>query len=180
LPATALLLFADRSKAKARCGSHRPAAAAGGARAAGIRACQGPRRAMKVVVAPLEEFPPNSRRIVRVGSREIGVFRVDDRFYAVRNRCPHQGAPLCVGRVFSRIVSERPGEYALDSGPPLLVCPWHGWQYDVESGQSYSPGDPRVKSYGVSVASGSELAEGPYVVETYTVTVAEQYVVLEV
>jgi 3-phenylpropionate/trans-cinnamate dioxygenase ferredoxin subunit len=81
--------------------------------------------------------------------------------------------------VFSRIVSAQPGEFELAGGPPLLVCPWHGWQYDVATGQSYSPGDPRVKSYGVSVESGSELVEGPYVVETYSVTVSEQYVVLE-
>jgi nitrite reductase/ring-hydroxylating ferredoxin subunit len=134
---------------------------------------------MKVVVAPLAEFQPNTRRMVRVGGREIGVFRVEDRFYAVRNRCPHQGGPLCGGHIFARIVSERPGEFALAEGPPLLTCPWHGWQYDVSTGVSYAPGDPRVKSYGVSVASGSELVEGPYVVETYEVTVTEQYVVLE-
>jgi nitrite reductase/ring-hydroxylating ferredoxin subunit len=134
---------------------------------------------MRVVVAPLDEFPPDSRRIVRVGGREIGVFRVGERFYAVRNRCPHQGAPVCVGRVSPRIMSGRPGEFALDGGAPLLVCPWHGWQYDLASGQSYSPGDPRVKSYGVSVASGEELVAGPYVVETYPVSVKERYVVLE-
>jgi nitrite reductase/ring-hydroxylating ferredoxin subunit len=134
---------------------------------------------VRVVVAPLAEFPPNTRRMISVGAREIGVFRVGDRFYAVRNRCPHQGGPLCIGSIFPRIVSEGPGEVALADGPPLIVCPWHGWQYDVETGQSYAPGDPRVKSYGVSVASGSELVEGTYVVETYAVTVEEQYVVLE-
>jgi nitrite reductase/ring-hydroxylating ferredoxin subunit len=135
---------------------------------------------MRVVVAPLAEFPPDSRRLVRVGGREIGVFRVgEDRFYAVRNRCPHQGAPLCRGHVFARILSPQPGEFELASGPPLLVCPWHGWQYDVSTGQSYAPGDPRVKSYGVSVTPGSELVEGPYVVETFSVTVNEEYVVLE-
>jgi nitrite reductase/ring-hydroxylating ferredoxin subunit len=107
------------------------------------------------------------------------VFHVAGRFYAVRNRCPHQGAPLCLGRVFSRITSAQPGQFELDGGPPLLVCPWHGWQYDLASGQSYSPGDPRVKSYSVSVEDGSELVAGPYVVETYPVSVSEQYVVLE-
>ena len=136
--------------------------------------------AMRVVVAPLAEFPPGTRRVVSVGGREIGVFCIRERFYAVRNRCPHQGAPLCAGRVFPRIVSESPGEFALDeAGAPLLVCPWHGWQYDVATGQSYWPGDPRVKSYGVSVESGEELEQGPYVVETYPVTVTERYVVLE-
>ncbi len=143
---------------------------------------------MKLVVARLGDFPPASRRIVRVGGREIGVFRVDDRFYAVRNRCPHQGGPLCVGRVFPRVVSEAPGSFHLDDGPPLIVCPWHGWQYDMETGQSYVPGDPHVRSYRVSVEPGSAVASslaaseperGPYVAETFPVYVEEEYVVLE-
>jgi nitrite reductase/ring-hydroxylating ferredoxin subunit len=134
---------------------------------------------VRFVVARLADFPTDSRRVVRVGGREIGVFRAADRFYAVRNRCPHQGGPLCVGRVFPRIVSEAPGRFELADGAPLIVCPWHGWQYDMESGQSYAPGDPHVRSYGVTVERGSELVEGPYVVETFPVTVEEEYVVLE-
>jgi 3-phenylpropionate/trans-cinnamate dioxygenase ferredoxin subunit len=137
---------------------------------------------MRYVVARLDDFPPDTRRIVRVGGREIGVFRVDERFFAVRNRCPHQGGPLCIGRVFPRIVSDEPGRFRLDDGPPLLVCPWHGWQYDLATGQSYSPGDPRVRSYGVSVEPGSALAAagpGPYVAETFPVSVEEDYVVLD-
>ena len=142
---------------------------------------------MKFVVSRLDEFQPGERRIIRANGRDIGVFRVDDRFYAVRNRCPHQGGPLCVGRVFPRIVSERPGEFRLDDGPPLVVCPWHGWQYDMATGQSYAPGDPHVRSYNVSVEQGSAIAaglggpgsEGPYVAETFPVYIEEEYVVLD-
>ena len=94
---------------------------------------------MKVVVAPLAEFQPNTRRIVRVGGREIGVFRVEDRFYAVRNRCPHQGGPLCAGHIFARIVSERPGEFTLAEGPPLLTCPWHGSVFRIADGSDNLP-----------------------------------------
>jgi nitrite reductase/ring-hydroxylating ferredoxin subunit len=133
---------------------------------------------VKHVVARLADFPPDSRRVVRVGGREIGVFRVEDRFFAVRNRCPHQGGPLCIGRVFPRIVSRIPGTFQLDrDSPPLLVCPWHGWQYDMESGKSYAPGDPHVRSYSVSVEPGT--AVGPYVAETFPVYVEEEYVVLD-
>ena len=140
------------------------------------------------MVAPVQEFGPDTRRIVRVGGREIGVFRVADRFFAVRNRCPHQGGPLCVGRVFPRIVSDRPGEVRLDDErPPLLVCPWHGWQYDLATGESYAPGDPHVRAYDVSVEPGSTIAEGlegegvrgPYVAETFPVYVEEDYVVVD-
>ena len=133
---------------------------------------------VKVVVARLEDFPRDTRRLVRVSGREIGVFRVDDRFYAVRNRCPHQGGPLCAGRVFPRIVSDLPGDVRLEtSRPPLVVCPWHGWQYDMATGGSYAPGDPHVRSYRVSVESGSRV--GPYVAETFPVYVEEEYVVLD-
>jgi nitrite reductase/ring-hydroxylating ferredoxin subunit len=141
---------------------------------------------VRFVVSPLQEFPPGERRIVRVGGREIGVFRVEDRFYAVRNRCPHQGGPLCVGRVFPRILSDTPGDFRLHDGAPLVVCPWHGWQYDMATGQSYAPGDPHVRSYNVSVEPGSLIAaeleggaEGPYVAETFPVFVEDEYVVLE-
>jgi nitrite reductase/ring-hydroxylating ferredoxin subunit len=142
---------------------------------------------VKFVVARLDEFPPGERRVVRAGGREIGVFRIEDRFFAVRNRCPHQGGPLCVGRVFPRVVSDVPGVFRLDEGPPLLVCPWHGWQYDMASGQSYVPGDPHVRSYDVTVEPGRVIAdqlaaagtEGPYVAETFPVYVEQDYVVLD-
>jgi nitrite reductase/ring-hydroxylating ferredoxin subunit len=142
----------------------------------------------RFVVSRLDDFPPDTRRIVRVGGREIGVFRVGDEFYAVRNRCPHQGGPLCLGRVFPKIVSERPGKFELDDGPPLLVCPWHGWQYDMASGEAYAPDDPHVRSYSVSIEPASaiahELEQGddeqrePFVAETFPVSVEEDYVVL--
>ena len=142
---------------------------------------------VKFVVARLDDFSPGDRRIVRVGGREIGVFRFEDRFYAIRNRCPHQGGPLCVGRVFPRVVSDEPGAFRLQDGSPLLVCPWHGWQYDMASGQSYVPGDPDARSYDVTVEPGSVIAgrlagagvEGPYVAETFPVYVEQDYVVLD-
>jgi nitrite reductase/ring-hydroxylating ferredoxin subunit len=129
----------------------------------------------------VDEFAPGDRRIIRIDGREIGVFRIDeDRFYAVRNRCPHQGGPLCLGRVTPRIVSERPGQYRLAEGAPLLACPWHGWHYDMATGQSSVGGDPNARSYPVSVEPGGVLREGPYVAETFAIRVEEEYVVVEV
>jgi nitrite reductase/ring-hydroxylating ferredoxin subunit len=155
---------------------------------------------MKFVVARFDEFQPGERRIVNVNGRSIGVFRVDDQFYAIRNRCPHQGGPLCEGRVFPRALSEVPGEIDLAKGAPLLACPWHGWEYDLETGQSWiGASEPRVGSYPVSVEQGGALAAlldaarsaapgetgqltpqpGPYIAETVTVRVEDQYVVLD-
>ncbi|MET7331187.1 Rieske 2Fe-2S domain-containing protein [Nonomuraea sp. NPDC005650] len=131
-----------------------------------------------VVVAPLSAFPSGSRRIVKVASREIGVFRVGDSFYAVRNRCPHQGAQLCLGHLRQKTVSDAPGVVGVDDGPPLIVCPWHGWQWDAATGQAYAPGDPKVRSYGVSVEAGADLVGDQLVAETYKVSVEDDYVVL--
>jgi nitrite reductase/ring-hydroxylating ferredoxin subunit len=131
---------------------------------------------VRVVVAPLREFPPGERRIVKAGSRSIGVFRIGDDFYAVRNRCPHQGGPLCLGRIASWVRSEGPGDFRTEGGPSLIACPWHGWEYDLATGQSFmGPGEKRVKSYDVSV----ERVPGPYVAETFPVYVEEEYVILD-
>ena len=129
---------------------------------------------MRVVVSRVAEFPATGRMIVTVGNRSIGVFRVDDRFYAVRNRCPHQGGPLCTGHVFRRAVADEPGRVRYTDDAPLIACPWHGWEYDLATGQSFmGAGQPRVKSYDVSVVPG------PYVAETFPVQVEEEYVVLD-
>jgi nitrite reductase/ring-hydroxylating ferredoxin subunit len=145
---------------------------------------------MRVVVAPLADFPPGSRRIVDVGGRSIGVLRAGDAFYAIRNRCPHQGGPLCTGRVFRRAVADLPGQVRYTDDPPLIACPWHGWEYDLATGQSFAgPGTDRVRAYDVSVEPGGAVAEmieeagertpGPYVAETFPVRVEEDYVVLD-
>jgi 3-phenylpropionate/trans-cinnamate dioxygenase ferredoxin subunit len=91
---------------------------------------------MRVVVAPLHSFPSGERRIVEVGGRSIGVFRVGESFYGIRNRCPHQGGPLCLGHVLGDAVATAPGEATISSDPLRIACPWHGWEYDLDSGRS--------------------------------------------
>jgi 3-phenylpropionate/trans-cinnamate dioxygenase ferredoxin subunit len=125
---------------------------------------------VKHVVASLDELPPGARKIVAVAGRSIGIFNVDGTLYAVRNQCPHQGAELCTGQVLGRLESERPGEYVYTAGQPMLRCPWHGWEFDLKTGQSwFDPQHTRVRSYAVTVVDGNGRHEGPYVVETYPV-----------
>ena len=65
------------------------------------------------VVATVDEIAPGQSRIVSVRGREIGVFNVKGDFYALINRCPHEGAALCKGRITGRMEADRPGEYRL-------------------------------------------------------------------
>src|SRR5579875_1284393 len=142
------------------------------------------------VVCAVSELPPGERRIVTVGGRSIGVFRVGERFYGIRNRCPHQGGPLCLGHVLGDAVADAPGEARIASDPLRIACPWHGWEYDLDSGQSFMGGAMAgVRSYGVGLEPGDSLLDevtarpaervpGPYVAETFEVSVEDEYVVL--
>ncbi|PXY22142.1 Rieske (2Fe-2S) protein [Prauserella muralis] len=142
---------------------------------------------MRIVVSRLEDFPPGERRIVQAGRRSIGVFRVGDNFYALNNYCPHQGGPLCLGTTQPWVTSARPGEFVLDEQEALVACPWHGWEYDLATGQSFlGPGEPPARTYDVKVEVASGEGEpkggripGPYVAETYPVHVEDAYVVVE-
>jgi nitrite reductase/ring-hydroxylating ferredoxin subunit len=142
------------------------------------------------VVASIEEIPPGGRKIVEVAGRSIAVFNLDGEFFALRNRCPHQGGPLCEGLRLSALTADVPGEYRHARPGELIRCPWHGWEFDIRTGQSwFDPARRRVRSYPVEVRTGRQLSEraagdtgrvkGPYVAETYPVSVHESYVVVE-
>lgn len=147
---------------------------------------------MRIVAGRVQDFAPGERRIVKVGRRSIGVFRVGERFYAINNHCPHQGGPLCLGRTVPWAVADAPGQPRLaDDERVLVACPWHGWEYELATGQSFlGPGEPPVRRYRVSVEDGGSLGEdakvrhpdrtpGPYVAETFPVQVEDDYVVVD-
>lgn len=143
----------------------------------------------KYVVGLVEEIPPGERKIVELAGRSIGVFNIGGEFYALRNTCPHQGGPLCQGRLTGFLMARVPGEYSYTRRGEILRCPWHGWEFDVKTGQSwFDPLQTRVRAYPVTVVTlqaeqgtadatavdveGHEgLEKGPYVAETYDVTV---------
>lgn len=127
----------------------------------------------RYVVARVSEIPPGGRRIVEAAGRSIGVFNVQGRFYALRNSCPHQAAPLCLGAVKGMAMPCKPGQYVWARDGEILRCPWHGWEFDITSGRSvFNPHRVLVKTYEVTVETEDEE------VETYPVTVEDGLVVL--
>ena len=137
-------------------------------------------RRRRVPVATTDQVPEGARLVVEVAGRSIGIFNVGGRYYALRNRCPHQGGPLCEGEIVSRLESDGPGEYRFDPGSALLACPWHGWEFDLATGQSwFDPARTRSRAYPVTVRSGGELELGPYTAETVPVSAERDYLVLE-
>jgi nitrite reductase/ring-hydroxylating ferredoxin subunit len=120
---------------------------------------------LKHVVATLDEIPPGARKIVDVGGRSIGVFNVEGDFFALRNRCPHQGGALCEGKLWGVLKATVPGTFDYDARREILTCPWHGWEFNVRTGRSWcQPEHLRVKRYEVSVETYPVSVEGAAVI----------------
>jgi nitrite reductase/ring-hydroxylating ferredoxin subunit len=162
----------------------------------------------KIVVGKAEDFKDGDRITVDAGNgRQIVVFRQNGGFYGLLNRCPHRGAQLCKGRFIANITSDAVGEYVWHGENRLLACPWHGWEFDITTGQSYfDPTGTRARPFPVQVESGEAVKQeiesgeasytpgeyaatlgiehdagmqpGPYQAETFDVIVEEDYVVV--
>lgn len=133
------------------------------------------------VVATAGEIPPGSRKLVTIRGREIGIFNHGGEFFALLNRCPHQGGELCKGSLIGLVTSTEPGVFSYSRPGEMLKCPWHGWEYDIRTGQSWcDPNDTKVRAYPVSLEAGEALVKGPFVAETFPVAVEQDYIVVEV
>jgi nitrite reductase/ring-hydroxylating ferredoxin subunit len=135
----------------------------------------------KHVVASVEEIEPGGRKLVELEGRPIVVFNLSGEYFALLNRCPHQGGSLCHGKLTGLVLSDEPGEYNYSRRGEIIRCPWHAWEFDIRTGKSWcDPRKVRVKNFPVSVEPGARLVEGPYVAETFRVSVEANYVVVEV
>ncbi|MDQ0135957.1 3-phenylpropionate/trans-cinnamate dioxygenase ferredoxin subunit [Neorhizobium galegae] len=133
------------------------------------------------VIAKVDEVENGKSKLVKVAGRDIALFNVKGEFFAIANRCPHEGADLCRGQVVGLAESDEPGKVRMTRHGELIRCPWHGWEFDIRTGKSWcDPARTRVKSFDVSVAKGGALTEGPYQAETFPVSIDEDYVVVEI
>ena len=115
-------------------------------------------------VGPVEEIPERGGVLAEVGDREIGVFKLRGKLYAYDNRCLHQGGPVCSGEVLgaTKLILNERGEALreiLDEAQMRLVCPWHGWEYDLLSGQLAHNRQLRLRSFEVTVEEGIAYVE---------------------
>ena len=144
----------------------------------------------KHIIGTVGEIPPGEKKIVDINGRSIGVYNVEGEYYAILNRCPHQGGPLCQGHTVGFLKSDQPGgSYEYTRKGEIVRCPWHGWEYDIKTGQSWvSPENIRVRSYDVGVTAPDDVtaevdpetgyAKGPFTAETYPVSVDKLSVVV--
>ncbi len=132
------------------------------------------------VLTEAGSIAPGERRVFSVNGREIAVFNIEGEYFAIYNRCPHEGAALCKGILVGLVESDEPGQYRFSRRGELLRCPWHAWEFDIRTGKSwFDPARTKVRSYQATLRRGAELIEGPYTLETFKVVADRDYLVLE-
>jgi nitrite reductase (NADH) small subunit len=89
-------------------------------------------------VARADEIEPGTLACIRVDEQDIAVARIGDEFYAMQGHCLHLKGPLCEGRLDGSVLS----------------CPWHGWQYDVRTGENEFDRAIQLETYEVQVEDG--------------------------
>jgi nitrite reductase/ring-hydroxylating ferredoxin subunit len=118
-------------------------------------------RMAEKLVGKISEFKDGDRRIVFVGDHEIGVFREHGTFYAYSNYCLHQGGPACEGltiaKVEERLMPDKTSKGLYFSDTELhFVCPWHGYEYDMKTGECVSDRKLKLRKYEV-IQKGDEV-----------------------
>lgn len=112
--------------------------------------------AARTHVCTVGEVAPGEKRFVRGGRRDLLLCRAaDGEFYAVGTVCPHQGAPLELGRLGGTAIADGVGRYRYGLDGEVLRCPWHGWEFDVKTGQSlFGEASARIATYEVTIEDG--------------------------
>jgi nitrite reductase (NADH) small subunit len=114
----------------------------------------------EIYVGAEADIPEGGRKVIAAEGLEIGVFRIDGTFKAWRNECPHQGGPVCQGRIMKgveeRLDAERRslGIHYKD-GSLHVICPWHGYEFDIRTGRHTGLDRIRLASHPVTVRDGA-------------------------
>lgn len=101
-------------------------------------------------VCKKNELSPGEMRAVRAGRRRLALIRLEDGSYrAISDTCPHEGASLSHGKVEKMWTSDEIGCYRSSEVHTVAICPWHNFEFDLDTGRAYAPERLRVKTYRV-------------------------------
>ena len=106
-----------------------------------------------------DAIPENGRLVVDIGGTTVGIFRTGGRLVAYENSCPHMGGPVCQGLIIPavrEVIDERRAStgYAFDESEMRIVCPWHGYEFAIETGAHPAKSSIRLKPVPVEESGG--------------------------
>lgn len=110
------------------------------------------------VVAKVDDVPEGKHIIVEVQGREIGVFNIGGKYYALPNVCFHQSGPLCRGAISGTVVVNASTDWKRTWAMQgeIVVCPWHALEFHVPTGQCLAYPNRKLRSWPVRV-EGTQL-----------------------
>jgi nitrite reductase/ring-hydroxylating ferredoxin subunit len=106
-----------------------------------------------------EDLAERGRLVIDAAGRTIGIYRLDGRLYAYENVCPHQGGPVCQGLMVPRVLELLDADKAFagnafDESDLHIVCPWHGWEFSIRSGEHAAIGEISLTKIHVEESAG--------------------------
>lgn len=125
-------------------------------RASGLLKPTGYRR---VAVGPTSSIADGERKIIEAEGQSIGVFHLGKQWYAVGNSCLHRGGPVCTGTVEGT----------------TITCPWHGYQYDLTTGQLLLDHSSSLPTYKVSIEEDQVYVDVPIYAQEEEVSLADLF-----
>jgi nitrite reductase (NADH) small subunit len=120
----------------------------------------------RYLVASVDELSDNEHKIVEVKGIQFGLYRIGGQFYAWRNVCPHNGAPVCLGKVCGTRLPSLVYEYKLGRDNEILRCPWHGWEFDLLTGEHLVDPATRLRKGRLELGDSNEENLEPGQLET--------------
>ena len=94
-----------------------------------------------VAVCEVDEIQDNCAKVVIIGEENIAIFKYDGKLSAINNVCKHQNGPLGEGKIVDG----------------CITCPWHGYQYLPQNGQSPPPFTEKVSTYDLKLEGNTVL-----------------------
>ncbi len=90
---------------------------------------------LKIKMGKVAELRPGQALEKRILTRRVAVFNIDGKLYGLEADCKHMKASLAQGEVHDGI----------------LTCRWHGWKYDLESGECLTQPGMKLKRYDIVI-----------------------------
>ncbi len=130
----------------------------------------------EVNVGPAASFADPGRKLIESAGVEVGVFKLGGAFFAYENVCPHIGGPACQGKIIAK-VEEGVGPDRTSTGLEFskstvnVICPWHGYEFDIRTGRHPGNARYRLKPIKVRVEGGDVIISLPEARNDQNVTV---------
>lgn len=110
-------------------------------------------------VANVEDIPHGKSQLVTVDGKEVALFNDNGVFYAILNVCPHARGPLVAGRIEGFADAPTANTLDYDHNRRVLRCPWHHWEFDLESGKAVCNIRHRIVKFPVMIEDGKIIID---------------------